>query len=797
MRIRAILIFSLCIFGLLLSRNGSLVAQVLYRQGFTSSGWPSELIRLDLDHLTPTENNYGATWNIYQNLYGEYEAASTTRFTPAGSVNDWMILPQVTVAAIGKTYLYYQVRKYADSGVEHKLFIKVSTTGVDPANFTTVVHTDGIFDSQIHQIQVDLSAFAGQSINLAFVHAETSDDYYLYVDEISVVAENLNFPDIELSKYYLDNQYLLPGTYPLSLIIKNTGATVINDITVNWTDQGSNHGSKLISGLSLAYKDVYPFLPGISMAWPTAGVYPLKVWLSAPNGKEDADGNNNTLEKNFTVLPQTAVKRVLIEEFSGTWCGYCPMGPITLRNIVAKYPGKVIGASYHYTDGMSFSEGWDFIKWLYVYTYPSAAVNRTLLFNYGKDVAQNIGYWDSSVSRQLNIPSPADITGTVSYNTGTRVATVIVNVDFRALDKGNFRINAVLTEDGVTGYPQKNYYNNDPAYPELKNAGDPIANYVHNHVARLFADGTIGTAGVIPQSVKSGDHFSKTYSIQVPSGVKPENAHVVIYVCKDGGPYDDRQVLNVNQYSLVPGPGVLAIKVFLEGAFNPVSGSMNTTLNSSPQTLPLTQPFNGLPWYYTGAETVASIPAGVVDWVLVELRDAVSAASATPSTKLAGWPKAFFLKSDGSIVDLDGTSPPAIGNQTAANNLYVIIRHRSHLAIMSATGASYSSSGYTYDFTTGLTQAFGGAIGYKMAGSKAVMVAGDINHDGNIYVSDYNSWAAGFGATSGYFNMDLDMDRNVSVSDYNKWAANYGLTVDSKIKSAQIKPKYFSCVPGR
>ena len=59
--------------------------------------------------------------------------------------------------------------------------------------------------------------------------------------------------------------------------------------------------------------------------------------------------------------------------------------------------------------------------------------------------------------------------------------------------------------------------------------------------------------------------------------------------------------------------------------------------------IPLTQPYNGAPWNYTGTESVATIPAGVVDWVLPELREAATPAQALPATKLAGWPKACFL----------------------------------------------------------------------------------------------------------------------------------------------------------
>ena len=62
------------------------------------------------------------------------------------------------------------------------------------------------------------------------------------------------------------------------------------------------------------------------------------------------------------------------------------------------------------------------------------------------------------------------------------------------------------------------------------------------------------------------------------------------------------------------------LTILLEGPFNGID--MNTTFNDN-GILPLNQPYNTAPWYYPGTESVASIPnPDIVDWVLVELRDA-------------------------------------------------------------------------------------------------------------------------------------------------------------------------------
>jgi hypothetical protein len=232
--------------------------------------------------------------------------------------------------------------------------------------------------------------------------------------------------------------------------------------------------------------------------------------------------------------------------------------------------------------------------------------------------------------------------------------------------------------------------------------------------------------------------------------------------------------------------------VMLEGPFNQTTSLMNTGIHTY---LPTAQPYNVAPWNYAGTESVATVPAGVVDWVLVELRQATSPALAESGTIMTK--RAAFLLTTGSVVDLDGRSEVSFDNCLlgSGNNLYVVIRHRNHLAVMSNTGAVWSAGVYRYDFTSSVTQAYGGASGFKVLNGKGAMVGGDINHDGNVFVTDYNLWAAAFGTTLGYFVTDLNMDGNVFVTDYNLWAANFGTTISTNIKSALLRPRYFSSIP--
>ncbi len=159
----------------------------------------------------------------------------------------------------------------------------------------------------------------------------------------------------------------------------------------------------------------------------------------------------------------------------------------------------------------------------------------------------------------------------------------------------------------------------------------------------------------------------------------------------------------------------LNLKVYLEGAFN--GSNMNSTLNS---VLPLVHPFNpvlpyfGNPmpdWYYTGTASVASIPnPGIVDWILVELRDAANAGAATAATRIARQPA--FLLSDGVVLGMDGM-PGLKFNNSISHQLFIVIYHRNHIGIMSAFPAVNSSGTYSYDFTNGPEKVYGGVSGHK------------------------------------------------------------------------------------
>ncbi len=217
---------------------------------------------------------------------------------------------------------------------------------------------------------------------------------------------------------------------------------------------------------------------------------------------------------------------------------------------------------------------------------------------------------------------------------------------------------------------------------------------------------------------------------------------------------------------------ILDLKAFLEGPFN--GADLNTFLNSSGY-IPLLQPYSGIPWNYTGTETVTSVPnASIVDWVLVELRDAVQGSQATTSTTIDR--KVGFLLNNGAITGTDGVTPLQFGGLTVQNGLFVFVNHRNHIAVMNPVPLVGTSGVYSWNFTTADLQAYGGNLAHKeLLPGYWGMTAGDGNSDNQVNNSDKNNVWKPQSGSSGYMSGDFNLDSQVNNVDKNLvWKPNTG-----------------------
>lgn len=213
----------------------------------------------------------------------------------------------------------------------------------------------------------------------------------------------------------------------------------------------------------------------------------------------------------------------------------------------------------------------------------------------------------------------------------------------------------------------------------------------------------------------------------------------------------------------------LALKWMLEGPYNNGTGLMKTLLNTN-NLLPLSTPYATAP-YNAPVANIAGIPAQMVDWVLVEIRSNLSNTSKIDQ-------QSALLMNDGSIKALDGVSDLTF-NIPPNTNYYVVVRHRNHLDVMTAT-AIQRSAAMTYDFSTAVPQAYG-TNQQKLIGSTAVAYAGDMTQNLTIQTTDYDLWQFNAAILNEYRLSDINMDGTVQTTDYDLWFLNKAKLADPNL----------------
>jgi len=281
--------------------------------------------------------------------------------------------------------------------------------------------------------------------------------------------------------------------------------------------------------------------------------------------------------------------------------------------------------------------------------------------------------------------------------------------------------------------------------------------------------GGANTSGIATDATNGYIYVSRNSEDQIGVGDYPTggNSSIVLSAADSdpGTAFPIAFTVYSGPVSSAPTTVTVAATAFLEGAYN--GSSLNTTINGS---IPSAQPYSGATYNSHAGTESATAPASAVDWVLVELREAGSAAAALNSTKVGS--AAGFLMSDGSIKATDGTSNLTVSlSGNTGSDFYVVIYHRNHLPIMSAAAVTESSGTYTIDFTSSSANTHQTTTALaSLSGSKFGMPAGDIDQDGDIDATDLSTWRTNNGISFSYGSngaADFNLDGVINAVDRN------------------------------
>lgn len=134
---------------------------------------------------------------------------------------NWLITPALAIPAAGATLTYWVAAQDASYPAEY-YEVLVSSNGTSFSNFSQIFN-ETLSTDEFEQRTLSLNAYAGQNINIAFVHKDITDMYMMKIDDINVAA-GTGVNDIE------NNASIYPN--PTKDILNVNATSNINSVEV-------------------------------------------------------------------------------------------------------------------------------------------------------------------------------------------------------------------------------------------------------------------------------------------------------------------------------------------------------------------------------------------------------------------------------------------------------------------------------------------------------------------------------------------------------------------------------------
>ena len=195
-------------------------------------------------------------------------------------------------------------------------------------------------------------------------------------------------------------------------------------------------------------------------------------------------------------------KRVLIEDYTGTWCGNCARVAYAVDQVKLLTDKAVTVAIHNGNDPYNFV-GIAPLKDLILPNSPLALPVSRL---------NRINVW--TFPEPTNIQQALDLTGNNTFlglalNSTVGNATINLDVKMKFVqDYSNLKLVVYLLEDKLI-YDQRNYTN-------YFNGENPIINFEHNHVLRTSITNILGDA---VSGTTNGSTVTKSFSFPIPANI--------------------------------------------------------------------------------------------------------------------------------------------------------------------------------------------------------------------------------------------------------------------------------------
>lgn len=397
-----------------------------------------------------------------------------------------------------------------------------------------------------------------------------------------------NFSNDAVAVHTIAEKGILHGTETSSTVtIRNHGLNPVESIGYTMVLNGVKREETVVFPVPLpvAYEDDVRFtvtLPPIE----EAGSYPWTLEITEVNGRPNTD-RDSSLASMYYVYPYLPEHLALMEEYTGTWCGWCPKGMTALDGMSELYPERFIGLSYHKDNDVMAT---DIPVPVDVPGAPSATLDRgEALDPYFGTFPQTVTTFRDGIASDWEgicaEPTTADLNLTAVWTDEDKSAIrAETDVKFmRPYSDADMRILYVLASDGLKGpagdprWYQKNYYSGMSEYEgtDLEwwvNAPRTVPEVEYNCVA-VYSPDIFGTEGSLPAEIGYLEELHHVQTLPLDAACNREGVSLVqdydrLYVVAAVVDARTGRILNARKARMNGGSGV---DVFPADGTKPVS----------------------------------------------------------------------------------------------------------------------------------------------------------------------------------------------------------------------------------
>ena len=319
-------------------------------------------------------------------------------------------------------------------------------------------------------------------------------------------------------------------------VVVNHGSEGIKSLDIDYSIVGGASGSqhidlaKSVAGFFGEETEIALSLPAIT----EDGTYTLELNVSKVNGVANADVDP-VANKKLVALGWLPKKRTVMEEYTGTWCQWCPRGFVAMEKLANLYDGEYVLLSYHNADPMEVVDSYSYPS--SVGGFPDAWLDRSTEVDpyYGTS-----DFDDFHVATDMSQRNKLFGFGSVEFQSELSADGQAVNVTSQVsfpydVEDGQFALEYVLVADGLTGgsdWDQANAYagmtsETSPDLQEFVNAGSSVSGLVFNDVVIMSPECGSGVDGSVPTSMKANEVAEHSYSFLLANAVNTGGENLV------------------------------------------------------------------------------------------------------------------------------------------------------------------------------------------------------------------------------------------------------------------------------